>query len=1137
MASADAEQASSCPDPAEERILVSVRLRPLNHKETCRNEPLDWECIDHTTIVYNNNNLSPERSLYPNSFTFDALLIILILAIAFDLDRVFRSDSSTRQVYEEGAKAVVLSALSGINSSVFAYGQTSSGKTFTMSGITEYTMEDIFNYIYKHKERDFHLRFSAMEIYNESVRDLLTADNSPLRLLDDPERGTVVEKLTEEVLHDWSHFKELLAMCEAQRQIGETFLNEVSSRSHQILRLTIESSNREFLGKNNCSTLAATLNFVDLAGSERASQALSAGSRLKEGSHINRSLLTLGTVIRKLSKGQTGHIPYRDSKLTRILQSSLGGNARTALICTMSPARSYVEQSRNTLLFASCAKEVTTDARVNVVMSDKALMKHLQRELVRLEGELRNASPSTRSDATDQLREKDYKIDELERRVKELTVQLDLALSQIQNLQQGIRERRPFEEDSSYPKLHVRQASEHSSSFTTTMVDHNSLSAHSLTFNPLESPDRQSRLSYDENYSVSDIDENNSPSSSFEGVFIEKPFDASLAMHIQTTIVSGNDHPRVPKGFEEQTNDFPEADQNRVSEETGGRAPNSFEIDLHHMTEEIGEEASNTFELCLQHVSVGNESQFPNFVEFDPYQVSEKNGEKTPNSYEFDQYHVAEGIAEKTPNSCDFEQYHGSVETAEKTLNSYEFDQYHLSEGTAETTPNSYEIYQYHDSERIAETTSYYDDINPQQASEAVGEQIDNNLEKHCKEVHCIVSENVLGNIWAPEEERKSLFLLGCVNDSCTDKEPKEHSELDNMNSSSRQDYEEPGRQLMNGVPKIQNLNGVENSSLSNDVSISSPSSLVDVKYKIKYESGDGEVFTLDDSNGKLSALNNNNDYKLPQISIGDVGLDETQVADVNVSNHMDKTENHTSVSIKKEVTRGKSMDQVQLQKLQVEDTFQKANNSIKNMKDSGLNPKDDLCDSSLWSADVKRLQREIIDLWDSCNILLVHRTSFFLLFIKGDQADTIYMEVERRRLSCINNAFSWGNSIVLDGRQLTPGSSRRSLHKERKMLTKLMKRRFSSQERMDLYVRWGINLDSKRRSSQLAHLLWANTVDMDHILESAKIVAKLVRLNEPQVPKEVFGLNLSTTQVRRKSFSSKILAVPCKNTFMDGNH
>ncbi|KAM5576771.1 hypothetical protein ABKV19_007553 [Rosa sericea] len=109
------------------------------------------------------------------------------------------------------------------------------------------------------------------------------------------------------------------------------------------------------------------LNFVDLVGSERVAQALSAGARLKEGCHINRSLLTLGTVIRKLSTGRNGHIPYRDSKLTRILQNSLGGNARTAIICTMSPARSHVEQSKNTLFFASCAKEVTTNAKVNVV--------------------------------------------------------------------------------------------------------------------------------------------------------------------------------------------------------------------------------------------------------------------------------------------------------------------------------------------------------------------------------------------------------------------------------------------------------------------------------------------------------------------------------------------------------------------------------------------------------------------------------------------------------------------------------------------------------------------------------------------------------------------------------------------------
>ncbi|KAJ0968456.1 hypothetical protein J5N97_025373 [Dioscorea zingiberensis] len=247
-----------------------------------------------------------------------------------------------------------------------------------------------------------------MEIYNEAVRDLLSSDGSPLRLLDDPERGTIVDRLTEETLRDLDHLKELLSVCEAQRQIGETSMNEMSSRSHQILRLAIESSTRQFLGKEN---------FSSLFSHERASQALSAGTRLKEGCHINRSLLTLGTVIRKLSKGRNGHVPYRDSKLTRILQSSLGGNARTAIICTMSPARSHIEQSRNTLLFATCAKEVATSAKVNVVMSDKALVKHLQKELARLESELR-----------------------MEKEIKELIEQRDLAQSRLDGLLQASRE-------------------------------------------------------------------------------------------------------------------------------------------------------------------------------------------------------------------------------------------------------------------------------------------------------------------------------------------------------------------------------------------------------------------------------------------------------------------------------------------------------------------------------------------------------------------------------------------------------------------------------------------------------------------------------------------------------------------------
>ncbi|XP_019451000.1 PREDICTED: kinesin-like protein KIN-7E [Lupinus angustifolius] len=403
----------------EEKIIVLIRLRPLSEKENAANESEDWECINDTTILY--RNTLREGSTFPSAYTFD---------------KVFRGACATRQVYEEGAREIALSVVNGINSTIFAYGQTSSGKTYTMIGITEYAVADIFDYMNKHEERAFVLKLSAIEIYNEIVRDLLSTDNSPLRLRDDPERGPILENLTEETLQDWGHLEGLLSLCEAQRHVGETSLNEKSSRSHQIIRLTIESSAREFLGKGNSATLSASVNFVDLAGSERASQVSSAGVRLKEGCHINRSLLTLSTVIRKLSKGRQGHINYRDSKLTRILQPCLGGNAKTAIICTLSPARSHVEQTRNTLLFACCAKEVTTKAQVNVVMSDKALVKQLQKEVARLESELRTPAPATSDgDYTAALlRKKDLQINKMEKEIRELTKQRDLAQSKVEDL-------------------------------------------------------------------------------------------------------------------------------------------------------------------------------------------------------------------------------------------------------------------------------------------------------------------------------------------------------------------------------------------------------------------------------------------------------------------------------------------------------------------------------------------------------------------------------------------------------------------------------------------------------------------------------------------------------------------------------
>ncbi|KAJ1401339.1 P-loop containing nucleoside triphosphate hydrolase [Sesbania bispinosa] len=289
----------------EERIFVAIRVRPLNERERARHDVSDWECISHNTIKFKNNGLAEQRSLSMDTYTFD---------------RVFGEMCSTQQVYEQGIKEVALSVVSGINSSIFAYGQTSSGKTYTMTGITEYAIRDIYEYIEKHREREFVVKFSAMEIYNEAVRDLLNVNATSLRLLDDPE------------------------------------------------------------------------NFVDLAGSERASQTLSAGTRLREGSHINRSLLTLGTVIRKLSQ---------------------------------------VEQSKNTLFFAGCAKQVTTNAQVNVVKSDKVLVKQLQKELARMENELRSFS-------TIILKERELQIEQMDKEIKELTRQRDHFQSHVENLLQSV---------------------------------------------------------------------------------------------------------------------------------------------------------------------------------------------------------------------------------------------------------------------------------------------------------------------------------------------------------------------------------------------------------------------------------------------------------------------------------------------------------------------------------------------------------------------------------------------------------------------------------------------------------------------------------------------------------------------------
>ncbi|VAI54941.1 unnamed protein product [Triticum turgidum subsp. durum] len=403
----------------EEKILVTVRVRPLSKRELAmKDQKVAWECADSQTILYK----GPQQDrAAPTSYTFD---------------KVFGPACQTDLVYEDGAKDVAMSALTGINATIFAYGQTSSGKTFTMRGVTESAVRDIYKHIENNPEREFIIKISAMEIYNENVKDLLRPDSGPLRLLDDPEKGTIVEKLDEEIAKDSQHLRHLIGICEEQRQVGETALNDASSRSHQIIRLTVESRLREASG---CvKSFVANLNFVDLAGSERAAQTHAIGARLKEGGHINRSLLTLTTVIRKLSsEKRSGHIPYRDSKLTRILQLSLGGNARTAIICTMSPALTHAEQSRNTLFFATCAKEVTNTAKVNMVVSDKQLVKHLQTEVARLEAELRTPDRASSSDILAR------KIKQMEMEMEELRKQRDSAQLALEEIQKRTGDNQP----------------------------------------------------------------------------------------------------------------------------------------------------------------------------------------------------------------------------------------------------------------------------------------------------------------------------------------------------------------------------------------------------------------------------------------------------------------------------------------------------------------------------------------------------------------------------------------------------------------------------------------------------------------------------------------------------------------------
>ncbi|KAK9756502.1 hypothetical protein RND81_01G102200 [Saponaria officinalis] len=316
--------------------------------------------------------------------------------VSFAFDHVFDQSCPNSRVYELLTKDIIHAAVEGFNGTVFAYGQTSSGKTFTMNGsendpgIIHRAIKDVFDTIQKNDEREFLIRVSYMEIYNEEINDLLVVHNQKLPIHENIERGVFVAGLREEIVSNAEQVHKFLEAGEVNRHFGETNMNVRSSRSHTIFRMVIESKGKGVDGTISDAIRVSVLNLVDLAGSERIAKTGADGVRLKEGKHINKSLMVLGNVINKLSDGakQRGHIPYRDSKLTRILQSALGGNAKTSIICTVAPEEVHAEETKGTLQFANRAKRVTNCAQVNEILSDAALLKRQTLEIEELRKKL-----------------------------------------------------------------------------------------------------------------------------------------------------------------------------------------------------------------------------------------------------------------------------------------------------------------------------------------------------------------------------------------------------------------------------------------------------------------------------------------------------------------------------------------------------------------------------------------------------------------------------------------------------------------------------------------------------------------------------------------------------------------------------
>ena len=405
-------------DDASKNFQVVVRVRPPLARELHGDRP--FQCcvkVESERSITIGENLDAEAGIGPYQRHF------------FTFDRVYDQDSDQATVYASTAKAVVDSSLAGYNATIFAYGQTGTGKTYTMEGfnsaeargIIPRAIEQIFNHIQRSisPRLRFLVRASYLQIYNEVISDLLKPERTNLLIREDKRRGVFVEGLSEWVVRSPEEIYGLMERGGTIRATGSTKMNHISSRSHAVFIIIAEQSETVYLddagrelsheefaallqrgghGQQGIQALESNvrqsfkvgkLNLVDLAGSERVRLTGATGQRLEESKKINQSLSALGNVIAALTdpKGRS-HIPYRDSKLTRILEDSLGGNCKTTMMAMISPAMEAFVESLSTLKFANRAKNIKNEAKVNEDLDQKSLLRRYESELKRLRSEL-----------------------------------------------------------------------------------------------------------------------------------------------------------------------------------------------------------------------------------------------------------------------------------------------------------------------------------------------------------------------------------------------------------------------------------------------------------------------------------------------------------------------------------------------------------------------------------------------------------------------------------------------------------------------------------------------------------------------------------------------------------------------------